>query len=557
MQSDSNSETPAPAGPPRRIGSGERDVVLLGIVVAAIILFVGTGGQVMPQVVRHLLDMGEGPESWLASALLLNIALICFSWRRYASLKREMSALRTSEGQARRLADTDPLTDCLNRRSLIPATERLLAESNPRGLVVAMVMIDLDNFKEINDRNGHAAGDLVLQQAARRITALLPADAVVARMGGDEFACAFHADAQRLDRVDQIALAIAAAVSEPIEAETIGIEASVSIGLAHSGVGFEAEPGQASQTQALLHMADIAMYHAKSQGRNSYAWFEPALEQELRFRKDVEAAIRRGIAEGEFVPYYEQQIDLLTGDLTGFEMLARWNSPSRGLVNPEFFIPIAERMGVIGDLSEHVIRQALNDARDWDPRLTLSVNISPIQLRDPWFAQKLLKLLVEANFPPHRLEIEITESCMHENIGMVCTLVTSLKNQGIRTSLDDFGTGYSSIAQLRSLPFDRIKIDKTIIANLNESRENTSIMQAIAKLGEGLGVPITAEGIETVEVLDALREFGPFRGQGYYYGRPQPADVTLAQLAERGLARPAEACPTETSATPKRTAGQG
>ena len=190
------------------------------------------------------------------------------------------------------------------------------------------------------------------------------------------------------------------------------------------------------------------MYHAKKQGKARHFWFDAPMESELRFRSELEAGIRRGIPLGEFVPFYEQQIDLATGELSGFEMLARWNSPILGVVNPDVFIPIAEEIGAIGELSESVITQALSHAKDWDSKLSLSVNISPVQLRDPWFAQKLLKMLVEANFPPNRLEIEITESTLHENIALVRSLVVSLKNQGIRVSLDDFGTGYSSLAQL-------------------------------------------------------------------------------------------------------------
>jgi EAL domain-containing protein (putative c-di-GMP-specific phosphodiesterase class I) len=263
------------------------------------------------------------------------------------------------------------------------------------------------------------------------------------------------------------------------------------------------------------------------------------MEGEIRFRSELESGIRRGIKLGEFVPYYEKQIDLKTGKLLGFEMLARWQSPSMGLVGPDIFIPIAEELDVIADLSESVISQALEDARTWDPSLTLSVNISPIQLRDPWFAQKLLKLLIEANFPPSRLEIEITESCLHENLGLVRTLVTSLKNQGIRISLDDFGTGYSSLSQLRSLPFDRIKIDRSFVSSLTDDPESVTIIKAITSLGEGLGLPITAEGIETEDVLNSLSRIGAYKGQGYLYGRPQPAAAMKEELARLGLLRDA------------------
>ncbi len=269
----------------------------------------------------------------------------------------------------------------------------------------------------------------------------------------------------------------------------------------------------------------------------------------MRYRSELERGIREGIPAGEFVPFYEKQIDLDSGVLTGFEMLARWRSPRHGLLSPEVFIPVAEEIGLISDLSESLIRQALLDAREWDPSLTLSVNISPIQLRDPWFAQKLLKLLVEANFPPHRLDIEITESCLHENVGVVQTLITSLKNQGIRISLDDFGTGYSSLAQLRTLPFDRIKIDRHFVSNLGNSKDSSMIIQAITSLGRGMDLPITAEGIESTEVLDELRKFGSFKGQGFLYGKPSDGQSVREMLADKNLLL-VPAAPTAPEASP-------
>jgi EAL domain-containing protein (putative c-di-GMP-specific phosphodiesterase class I) len=255
------------------------------------------------------------------------------------------------------------------------------------------------------------------------------------------------------------------------------------------------------------------------------------MESELRFRAELETGIRRGIPLGEFVPYYEQQIDLETGELVGFEMLARWNSPQFGLVSPEVFIPIAEDLDVIGDLSEGLIRQALQDAKEWDPKLTLSVNISPIQLRDPWFAQKLLRMLIDGGFPPQRFEVEITESCLHENIGAVRTIITSLKNQGIRISLDDFGTGYSSLSQLRSLPFDRLKIDRSFVGELTGEVGGSDLVEAIVSLGRGLSMPVTAEGVETASILAALRQMGQLKGQGYLYGKPEDATATRERLA--------------------------
>jgi EAL domain-containing protein (putative c-di-GMP-specific phosphodiesterase class I) len=277
------------------------------------------------------------------------------------------------------------------------------------------------------------------------------------------------------------------------------------------------------------------MYHAKKRGRNRYYWFEAQMESELRFRAELETGIRRGIPLGEFVPYYEQQVDLETGELLGFEMLARWNSPQFGLVSPEIFIPIAEEIDVIGELSESLIRQALKDAGEWDPTLTLSVNISPVQLRDPWFAQKLLKLLVDSGFPPSRLEVEITEGCLHESIGAVRSIVTNLKNQGIGISLDDFGTGYASLAQLRSLPFDRLKIDRRFISELADEGISTELVEAIVSLGRGLSLPVTAEGVETAAILQALQNMGQLKGQGYFYGHPEDAATTRERLAEKRL----------------------
>lgn len=517
-----------------RIGKAERDVIALGIAIAAIVLFVGIAGPVMSQAIDHMLGEAAAPDNLLTTALLLNIALIIFGWRRYRELTEEVAERRKAETQARLLAETDPLTGCLNRRSISSATDRLIAAAAERGEIVAFVMVDLDNFKQINDLNGHATGDVVLRTCADRMRNILPERALLARLGGDEFACVVPFHARRPEEIDRIATAITEEIARPIPTPSVHVETSVSLGLTRSDFRHVAEDAP-DDAQTLLHRADIAMYHAKKLGRNRYFWFEASMETDLRVRGELEAGIRHGIPRGEFVPYYEQQIDLASGEIVGFEMLARWNCPSRGVVGPDVFIPIAEEIGLISALSESVISQALQDAKTWDPKLTLSVNISPVQLRDPWFAHKLLKLLVEANFPPERLDIEITESCLHENVTVVRTLISSLRNQGIRVSLDDFGTGYSSLAQLRSLPFDHIKIDRSFVSNLMDSPDSETIVKAITSLGEGLGMPVTAEGVETKDVLDRLKGYGRYKAQGYYYGKPQPADVTSDMLADRNL----------------------
>ena len=526
------------------LGRTGKDVVALGIAIAAIIMFVGTGGTVLPAIVRAMSGHGVGPDKLLINALLLNIALVIFGWRRYRELTGEVADRRRAEEQARILSETDALTGCLNRRTIAAATDRLIAAATARGEAIAVVMLDLDKFKQVNDGNSHAAGDAMLIEAARRLGVNLPEGALLARIGGDEFACVMAFPASRSDQIDGLVEGLIAAVAKPVRFGDADIETTISAGIARR------DPGSSDDAQAVLHNADIAMYHAKKRGRNQHCWFDPAMESELKFRSELEAGIRKGVNQGEFVPFYQKLVDLETGELTGFEMLARWKSPTLGSVSPELFVPVAEEIGLIAQVSEQLIRQALIDARNWDPKLTISVNISPIQLRDPWFAQKLLKLLVEANFPPNRLEIEVTESCLHENIGLVRSMITSLQNQGVKVSLDDFGTGYSSLSQLRSLPFDRIKIDRSFVQTVLDSPESATIIQSIISLGEGLGLPITAEGIESKEVLAKMRELGKFKGQGFFYGHPESAVDTEIELAQLNLLLEAPSVPTAETAAP-------
>jgi EAL domain-containing protein (putative c-di-GMP-specific phosphodiesterase class I) len=259
------------------------------------------------------------------------------------------------------------------------------------------------------------------------------------------------------------------------------------------------------------------------------------MERELHARNQLEYNMRHGIAAGEFVPFFEQQIDLTTGRLHGFEMLARWEHPTRGLVSPEIFIPIAEQTGMIADLSFAVMRTALVEARNWDPSLTLSVNISPMQLKDPWLAQKIVMLLTETGFPASRLEVEITETSLFENLALAQSIVGSLKNQGVKLALDDFGTGYSSLAHLRALPFDRIKIDKSFVASVIDNADSAAIVNAIARLSESLNLPVTAEGIENIAIEERLRQLGCHKGQGWLYGQPTSIMQTRTLLAERNL----------------------
>ncbi|MEM6907797.1 MAG: EAL domain-containing protein [Pseudomonadota bacterium] len=512
----------------KQYGSAERDLIALGIATAAIFLFVATGGTVVPSVIHAIFSGGDGPDKLLANALLLNIALIIFGWRRYRQLMHEIGERKRAEEQARQLAELDPLTGCLNRRSMSVATETTQAIAKQRDQNIAYIMLDVDNFKQINDMRGHTVGDQLMVELARRLRDLLPQDAPLARLGGDEFAFVVPFDPSKRERIDDLVIRVFEHVATPFKLAQITLDVTVSIGVT-TDQDVQAFNPLSNDAGALMHRADIAMYHAKKEGKNRYFWFEPTMENELRFRNELEIGIRRGLNENEFVPYYEQQIDLETGDLVGFEMLARWHSPQLGVVSPELFIPIAEEIGLITELSDQLMAQAFDDAREWDETLNLSINISPVQLRDPWFAQKLLKMLVAHNFPAQRLEIEITESCLHDNIGMVHSMITSLRNQGVQISLDDFGTGYSSLEQLRTLPFDRLKIDRSFISELREPGANSKVVDAIVSLGRGLDMPITAEGIEDEEILRSLRTMGRLKGQGYLYGKPE----TAAQVRER------------------------
>ena len=520
--------------PDIRLETADRDIIALGIAVAAIILLVGTGGSVLPQAVGALLSDNSKPDLLLVNALLLNIALIIFGWRRYRELTREIGERRKAEQRAHVLAATDPLTQCLNRRSMVVATEDLRARAAARGDAIAYCMIDLDNFKQINDMHGHTTGDAVLVMLCDRVRAMLPQDARLARLGGDEFAFVIAYPAGHAERVDDLVIRLFERVAQPFQLPEVTIELTMSIGIVadHDATG---NVDAAIDAASLMHRADMALYHAKKQGRNRYYWFETGMEHELKFRNQLEIGIRQGLAKGEFVPFYEQQVDVQSGALMGFEMLARWRSPTLGLISPEIFVPIAEEIGLITEMSEKLMEQAFIDAREWDDRLTLSINISPMQLRDPWFAQRLLKRLVEANFPPQRLEIEITESCLHDNIGLVRSMITSLRNQGVQISLDDFGTGYSSLEQLRSLPFDRIKIDRSFVAELREPGRKSSIVEAIVALGRGLDLPLTAEGVEDEETLNALKAMGRLKAQGYLYGQPEDAEAVRKRLLAAGL----------------------
>lgn len=517
---------------PGRTARAGHELLTGAISIAAILLFVGIGSAVMSGTIAHWFAGGQPVDRSLVIALLLNIALILAGWQRHRSLSIEVRVRAEAEERARILASRDPLTGFLNRRSLIDEGAALLQTTRRRKRALALLIVDLDHFKMINDMHGHATGDALLRAVAEEVTAAMPAGAIMARLGGDEFACMMVFDPRDPSTVDRVAERIVSRLAQPIEAAGIRCHISCSLGIARSDFD---NPG----FEALMRSADIAMYAAKKSGRNRSAWFDRSMERRLQARAALENGLRSAIPNGEIMPFFEQQIDLSTGRLIGFEVLARWLHPTDGMIEPERFIPVAEETGMISDLSLSIMRQACLAARDWDPSITLSINISPLQLRDAWLAQKIIKTLLETGFAANRLEIEITESALFENLPLAQSIVGSLKNQGVRVALDDFGTGYSSLAHLRALPFDRIKIDKSFILSMRDDVDSAAIVNAITRLGESLNLPITAEGVADEGIAARLTALGCATAQGWVYGQPMPVAETQRFLAERSLLHPA------------------
>jgi predicted signal transduction protein with EAL and GGDEF domain len=294
----------------------------------------------------------------------------------------------------------------------------------------------------------------------------------------------------------------------------------------------------------LLRRADIAMDHAKAGRVARPIWFDSGMERALIVQGEIEQGIRHGLEHGQFVPYFEPQVDLSTGRIVGFEVLARWNHPLSGIIAPDVFIPVAEEIGAIGRLSEQVISEALRVAAAWDPSIKISVNISPSQFADGWLAQRIVRMLTESAFPADRLVIEITESSLFADLELARTIVTSLKNQGMRLALDDFGTGFSSLSNLRSLPFDMIKIDRSFVTVLPRNRESMAIIRAVTTLAGALSVPVCVEGIESDSAYAAVVSLGCEVGQGWYIGKAMPAeDATelLKSAEQRSAQRPLSA----------------
>ena len=492
--------------------------------VASILLFVGIGSHVLARTIAHWLQDAQAPDRTLAIALLLNIALILIVWRRHDDLNRQVTTLTAAEARAHQLAVRDPLTGLFNRRGLSEDGARLAREAVRRGKSIALLMIDLDHFKSINDRHGHAVGDALLRQVAAAIAGELPAGAVVARFGGDEFACAMLFDAGQPHVIDAVAERLVSRLAQPFVAEGLHLHLSASVGLSRTDA-------DAQTLDTLLRAADTALYAAKEAGRNRSRWFDRSMEQRLAARDAIEIRLREAVPAGEIEPVFTPQVDLPTGEVVSFEVEPRWRDAVLEDVDPAVFMAVAVQGGLIHQLSLSVLRQALIAGRNWDPAIGLSANLSPAELRDPWLAQRIIKLLTETGFAPTRLEVEITETALIESMAVTQSILGSLKNQGVGIVLDAFGTGYSSLAHLRALPFDRLKIDASFVSTLGESAESVAVVTAVARLGESLNLPVTAVGVPTTSAAVRLQALGCRRGQGPAFGEPMTAAQVRQHLA--------------------------
>jgi diguanylate cyclase (GGDEF)-like protein len=441
---------------------------------------------------------------------------------RARDLRREVTRRQSAEEQATELARHDPLTGLPNRRVLIEDMRTALASVSDAAAECAVLLIDLDQFKPVNDTHGHAVGDAVLIEVASRLNAVIGDRGTIARMGGDEFACiiSYKGDAELPAR---IARNVVRSLAEPIFIEGQRVQIGSTIGITRA-------PHDGTTPTELLHGADLAMYEGKRTGRGGYRFFDAELDLHLRERVTLEAELRAAVEAGEIVPFFQPIMDLQDDTIIAFEALARWLHPTRGMVPPDTFIPMAEDLGIIDKLSYSMLRDACKVARFWPPSLRLSINISPVQLKDPWLASRLLAILTETGFTPSRLTVEVTENAVIDDMPKAQDVFRSLQNAGVQISLDDFGKGYSSLYHLRQLRFDQLKIDGSFIHAMG-SADSAKIVSAVAGLGKSLGMPVTAEGVETADEADALRALGCEHAQGFLFGKALNASETAALIA--------------------------
>ncbi|HEY1932237.1 MAG TPA: EAL domain-containing protein [Acetobacteraceae bacterium] len=435
----------------------------------------------------------------------------------------DITARRHAEEQVVFMARHDALTLLPNRTVFRERVETAVAHAN-RATAAAVLYLDLDHFKGVNDTLGHPVGDALLRQAAARLSACVRRLDTVARFGGDEFGVV-QVGPDRVEDVAMLAQRIIDQLSLPYEVEGHQVIIGVSLGIAMACA-------DGSDPDTLLKNADIALYRAKAEGRGVFRFFAPEMDARLQERRKLELELHAALLNNEFELYYQPQLDLATNRICGFEALMRWNHPTRGVVNPYEFIWLTEEMGLIVPLGEWALRQACREAMQWPFDVRVAVNLSPVQFNRHDLIRNVREALDESGLPPQRLDLEITETVLllhnADNLG----ILRELRELGVRISMDDFGTGYSSLSYLRSFPFDKIKIDQSFIRDLPHDKDAAAIVRAITALGASLGMVTVAEGVERPDQLARLREEGCAEVQGYLFSVPQPAS-NIPELLRR------------------------
>jgi diguanylate cyclase (GGDEF)-like protein/PAS domain S-box-containing protein len=426
-------------------------------------------------------------------------------------LYTDISELKRRERKIEHLAHHDALTGLPNRVLFRERLDQALRDARTKQQSVAVICLDLDHFKSINDTLGHQVGDVLLKDVAKRVQDLLLDSDTACRLGGDEFAIIRPMVADPT-AVTSLAWRMLDALAQPFSAQGHTVMSGTSIGIAISGQ-------DGNDPEALLKNADLALYRAKADGRGTFRFFEREMDAKAQARRMMEIALRTAISREELEVHYQPLVDAQTSQVMGAEALLRWNVPGQGYISPSEFVPLAEETGLISDIGLWVLRKACTEAANWPSEIRIAVNISPAQFRNVNFVEKINEIIAESGLNPERLEIEITEGMLLSNTEVNTRILIALKSLGIRISMDDFGTGYSSLGNLRSFPFDKIKIDKSFIADLDKGKDAAAIIRAILTLGHSMGMTTTAEGVETRAQLTYLRAEGCMEVQGYFFAQ--------------------------------------
>ncbi|MCW5233194.1 bifunctional diguanylate cyclase/phosphodiesterase [Verminephrobacter eiseniae] len=441
------------------------------------------------------------------------------------TLFRDISLQREAQERIQRLAHFDPLTDLPNRVLLAERTQRQIAQEQARGGQLALLFLDLDHFKNVNDSLGHRIGDILLVAVARRLQSLIGPQDTVSRLGGDEFLLLLPATSAA--HAAKVASALLTAVAQPFQIDPYELSTTLSVGIAMC-------PADGESFDTLYQRADAAMYSAKQSGRNRYGFFTADLQARTARALQIENALRRALERQQFELHYQPQVSLGTGQVVGAEALLRWRHPELGVVAPAEFIPVAENSGQIVALGEWVLHTAARDAKRWlDMQLPLravSVNLSAVQFRHPQLPEMVTRCLQQAGLPARRLELELTEGAAVDDPVAALAMMDQLHDRGVRLSMDDFGTGYSSLSCLKRFQIYKLKIDQSFVRDLDDDANDRAIVSAIIRMAQALGMQTTAEGVETDGQLQFLRAQGCDEGQGYLFSRPLPADAFEAYL---------------------------